>query len=107
MVVARTLNVSALTVAILGGVFFGLFSCGGYAWHKTAFSLVLAALTFLALWFPVSVSRPFLARAGLIVVVCLSFFIFEAIAGTFYPGPPESWSEFWVGFRRNLVYGPC
>jgi hypothetical protein len=104
---AKTLNTSALLVAVLGGVFFGLSSCGGYAWHKTVFFWVLAALTFAAVWFPVSVSRPFLARAGILVVVCFGYFLVEAIAGTLYPEPPDSWSQFWAGFRLNLVQGPC
>jgi len=28
-------------VAILGGIFFGQFSCGGYAWHKTLFKIII------------------------------------------------------------------
>jgi hypothetical protein len=104
---SKTLNASALLVAVIGGVFFGLSSCGGYAWHKRAFFCALAALTLAALWFPVSVSRPLVARAGLIVVVCLGFFVVEAIAGAFYPGPPNSWSQFWAEFRLNLAHGPC
>ena len=104
---ARMINIAAVVFAVLGGSFFGLSSCGGYAWYKTAFMSVLATLTFTALWFPVSVSRPHLARAGIIVFVCLGYIIVEAIASTFYPGPPESWSEFWAGFRISLAHGPC
>jgi hypothetical protein len=104
---AKALNASAFLVAHLGGVFFGLSSCGGHAWHKLAFFYVLAALTFAALLFPASVSRPFLARAGIVAVVCLGFFLVEAVAGAFYPGSPNSWSQFWAGFRVNLAQGPC
>ncbi len=34
----------ALFLGVLGGIFFGLFSCGGYVWHKRLFYAVFAVV---------------------------------------------------------------
>lgn len=107
MSASKVVNVLALLVCILGGAFFGLFGCGGYAWHRIAFLAVMAAVVLTALRSPVSVAHPGLWRAGLIVAASLGYFMSEAIAGTFYPGPPASWAEFGLRLRMNLVHGPC
>jgi hypothetical protein len=101
------LNVAALLFAVLGGSFFGLASCGGYGWHKSAYLAVLALSTAVALWFPISASHPFAARAGLVVTIGIGYFVSEATAAAFYPSAPGSWSEFFAAFKSSLFHGPC
>ena len=107
MIAGRILNVAALAVAVVGGIFLGLFSCGGYAWHKPAFLALLVACTGAALFFPASAARPLAARIGLVVLVGIGYLASQAAAAAFYPAAPASWSEFATRFASSLVHGPC
>lgn len=100
-------TICAIFFAIFGGIYFGLFSCGGNAWHKQAFYAVLAAFTIVALVVPFSRTRPFLTRLGLVVGVESGFVLSQAVAAPFYPSAPESWSAFFRGFAWALEHGPC
>src|SRR5262245_50097909 len=103
MTAGRILNVAALAVAVLGGIFLGSFSCGGYAWHKPAFLGLLAACTGAALFYPASAPRPLAARIGLVVLVGLAYLVSQAAAAAFYPAAPGSWSDFATRFASSLV----
>ena len=100
-------NALALLVAILGGIFFGLFSCGGYSWHRTAFYAFLGICTATALCFPASPGRPLMARIGLVLLIFLGYFTSRAVAAAFYPSAPGSWSEFFSRFASSWFYGAC
>lgn len=100
-------TIFAIFVAIFGGIYFGLFSCGGYVWHKQAFLAVLVACTSLALVVPLSRTSPYLTRLGLVFGVVCGFVVSRAMAAPFYPAVPESWSAFFGAFARALVHGPC
>lgn len=97
----------AVLLAIAGGGYFGLFSCGGYIWHKQAFAVVLGLVTLAALMAPTSGSRSLFARAAVLPVVLLNFFVTQAVAASFYPAQPESWSAFFSLFWSALGGGPC
>jgi hypothetical protein len=103
-----SLQLGAVIFAILGGVFLGLFSCGGYVWHAQAIVAAIGSLTLAAIvarfW-----TRGFALwrGTGFIVLVVASFVFSEATAAPFYPATPASVSEFWQSFIRTLQYGPC
>jgi hypothetical protein len=102
------LQVGSVVFAILGGVFLGLFSCGGYVWHKQAIVAAIVLLTLAALCVRVSMRGCALWRSvGFVALVVGCFFVSQATAAPFYPNAPASLSEFWQSFVRTLEYGPC
>jgi hypothetical protein len=100
-------NALSLLVAVLGGIFFGLFSCGGHSWHGTAFFALLGICTAAALYFPVSPGRPLAARVGLVLLIFFGYLTSRAAAAAFYPSAPESWSEFSSRFAASWFHGSC
>ena len=101
-------QIASVVFAIFGGVFLGLYSCGGYIWHRQAIATTIVLLSLAAL-----ISR-FWTRgfapwrsAWFVALVVGGFFVSEATAAPFYPAPPESLSEFLRSFVRTLEYGPC
>jgi hypothetical protein len=99
--------VAAVTVAGLGGLFFGLASCGGYAWHDRFFFWLLTSLVLAALLFPSRLLRSWPRRLLFPLLVVLTYVLVEATAAPFYPFAPESTSEFIRVFKRTLIDGPC
>ena len=94
-------------VASVGGVWFGLFSCGGYAVHKQlmAWSLVLMAVATIAtppfsrsnLW------RRFAFSAGLFA----AFYLCRALSAPFYLADFQSFGDYLSQVRVALEFGPC
>jgi hypothetical protein len=93
-----------VVLAILGGGYFGLFSCGGYAWHRYAF---VSAHVALSLAVAVSAKGPWLGRTFLFLAVGPAYVLGQALTGPFYTATPASWVEYWRGFVHTLQYGPC
>ena len=100
-------TIAALVLAVAGGIYFGIASCGGYVWHKQAYFAALVVVSLGGLAVPLSQSHRLLSRALLIVGVVVGYFLSQAIAAPFYPSVPESWSMFISAFLRVLVSGPC
>jgi hypothetical protein len=103
-----------LAVAMTGGIYFGLFSCGGYAWHKSLYNFLLVSvniLCFIIFWKKREKAEGRgKTMASLIiftVLVWATYMTFEAAAATFYPESPTSLSDFWRRFLTSLKYGPC
>ena len=99
--------ISRKSLQALGGVFFGLFACGGISWHLSAFYAALTAATLLAVVVPKQRAWPVLGRIGVVVGVIAMFRLSQALAAPFYPAPPESWSQFSHMFVSALKHGPC
>lgn len=96
-----------ISVAVLGGVFFGLFSCGGSAWHKQAFFWLFLAAIGIAALLPIRRKHPVLSRIAVVLGAPTLFITAQAAATPFYPGPPASWSEFLQVFISALERGLC
>lgn len=99
--------IAAFALALSGGCYFGLFSCGGDAWHEEAFFCVLVALVVVALMSSREHRRPLLSRLFVLLGVPAVFAIAEAAAAPFYPAAPGSWQEFSRGFLSAFERGPC
>jgi len=99
------LHAIPIAVATLGGVYFGLFSCGGYVWHWTAFCWLLGISCIFTLAAPSALSWP--KRVGLFAIVIPAFFFTEAVAAPFYPTVPSSFGDFLRLFVLTLKQGPC
>ncbi len=97
----------SLAMAISGGVFFGLFSCGGYVWHIQAYWA--AALLFITLSITVKnqLLNSIFAKLSFPVVFIILFWVVQSVAATFYPAAPESIAEFIRSLLLTLEYGPC
>jgi cytochrome bd-type quinol oxidase subunit 2 len=97
----------ALVVAVLGGIFLGLFSCGGYVWHRQLIYLLLSVSVVLVLFVPTDWLKTRTRRVLFVVAIACLFAVVQSVASTFYPASPKSASEFTMNFLRALWYGPC
>ena len=100
-------SLAAVSVAVVGGAFFGMFSCGGQRWHLIAFQVVLGALVVTAMAVPLFRDRPKASRAFVLALVVLGYFVAQAAVAPFYPSTPESVTSFGQRFMQVLEYGPC
>jgi hypothetical protein len=90
-----------------GGVFFGLFSCGGYHWHEQLFWLVFAVGALGTIVTPPQALRAWPRRAGVVALAVIAFVTIRAVASAFYPATPGSWRQFAQAVLSGLLYGPC
>lgn len=98
---------SAVAVVVLGAVYFGIASCGGYVWHKELFRFFAAAVAVIAAIAPSRALRSRGQKAAFLGVLASGYFILEAAAAPFYPTPPQSLSEYSRLFLRALGFGSC
>lgn len=96
-----------LLIAGLGGIYFGLFSCGGIGWHRTAFLAGLAAAALIIPMPPALRRSPKLSRMAFLIGVFAIFHLFQLLAAPFYPRAPESWSEYFQLLRNTVAHGLC
>lgn len=99
--------IAALAIASLGGVFFGLASCGGYIWHGQFFFGLLSVLVLIAVLSPSRLLGSWPRRLLFPFLVLTTYVLVEATAAPFYPSAPESASEFVRVFKRTIIDGPC
>ncbi|TKB11150.1 hypothetical protein [Desulforhopalus sp. IMCC35007] len=97
----------SLIFAVVGGIYFGLFSCGGYVWHKKMFVLSFSVvLVTLFVW-----PHPKLSRLGIrssfVAGNVILYFVMQSASSAFYPAAPKSWNEFFDIFIFRLLNGPC
>lgn len=93
-------------IACLGGIWFGLFSCGGYAWHAQLMRCLLLGLAAITValppWAWSATWRRLLLAIGLFVV----FYLSEAMAAPFYLGA-DSLQDYVQQVWTTLASGPC
>jgi hypothetical protein len=92
---------------VLGAFYFGIASCGGYAWHKEAFRGASVALYFAALACPSTLLPSMARKLAFAIGLPLLFVIIESATAPLYPGPPSSFAEYGSFFLRALEFGPC
>lgn len=102
----RTLpNAALFLLAVLGGLYFGLFSCGGYAWEWDAFLALAGIGAIAAVAAPRRVSL--FSRFGLVFLAVVTFVLVQAAATPFYPSAPASLNNYVVEFVRALGSWAC
>ena len=103
----NALSFASLAISGLGGVYFGLFSCGGYASYKGWFIAFVCVLTALAMALHGSILKSVARRIAFPILVALVFVLAQALAAPFYPSAPSSVSEYLQVAWRAFVFGPC
>lgn len=93
--------------ALAGAFYFGLASCGNYAWHKTAFRGWVGMLYVLALMLPGRWRVRPGARVRFALGLPSSYVLLESAIAPFYPGVPDSIADYLVLFVTALEFGPC
>ena len=104
----------SLIIAIAGGIYFGLFSCGGYEIYHKSFWVLFYIILFVTL-FIISKNkiRSHSVRSVIyfillwIIIVHGIYFVSEASAASFYPDSPHSMGEFWKRFTNAFLNNPC
>lgn len=94
-------------VVLLGAVYFGIASCGGYRWHKVLFSTLATVLAFTAALLPGTPLNSLGRKAVFIAGLAIGYFFVEAMVAPFYPRPPETLREYGWLFLQSLEFGPC
>jgi hypothetical protein len=102
----KSTYLAALFLGMLGGVYFGLFSCGGYVWHKQAFLTVFFGALLLVTALPPYSAKRIGARVLVVLGIVTVFAVTEATAACFYPDSPASWTQFRGEFVYHLENGP-
>lgn len=107
---SKVSNGMVILLAILtigGGVFFGLFSCGGYLWHMQLHTSLMAIAAIGIIFVPPSFLHAIWKRIAFIAMSLALFVVVRASASAFYPAAPENMSEFIESFIIGIQYGPC
>jgi hypothetical protein len=97
----------AVATSVIGGVYWGLFSCGAYVWHFRLYIGIAVAFTGLAIFLPSRRGRSLIRAVALPVVVVAGFAISEALVSPFYAGSPDTLSEYGRLVLLTLRTGPC
>lgn len=107
----NTVSISAVVLLGLlagaGGVFFGLFYCGGYIWHKQAHMFLMVIVSVLILVVPPKFLGAIWKRISYIAISVILFILVRAASSAFYPVSPGSVGEFLKSFIWGVQYGPC
>lgn len=94
-----------LGAAAVGGVYFGLFSCGGYEWHWHAFVVIAALLSAWAVAVPAK--KTIGGRLWPLTLAPVAFALTEAVAAPFYPATPDSLDQYGAQVALTLLRGAC
>lgn len=98
---------AASSFVLVGAMFFGFGSCGGYEWHKEAFRALAVVAAIVAVVAPSPLLRSIVRKAAFLVGLVVGFHLVEATVAPFYPGPPESLRQYGALFLASLEFGPC
>jgi len=102
----KALAILALLLGALGGVWSGLFSCGGYVWHQQLMHWTLGALVAALLLYPPREAASLSRRLAIALAVLGTFFVVQALAAPFYPSFPGIGDSFRQA-GLALATGPC
>lgn len=97
----------ACAFAMLGAAYFGLWSCGNYAWKSEAFRLFMWAMTLAAVLLPSHRLRTLPRKLLFPLALWALYAVVESAVAPFYPAAPDSWRAFVEGFLIALQDGPC
>jgi hypothetical protein len=101
----KLLTLIFLSFAAAGGIYFGLFSCGGYRWHWHVF-LGIGAMLFA--WVALAPMKATVwHRLWPLALAPLVFVLAQAASTPFYPDLPQHVSEYASRFIGAFQHGAC
>jgi len=92
---------------VAGATFLGIFSCGGFIWHRLLIYSLIVVLVVLCMFNPLQVLRGNLQRILIPVASIVLFLSVRASASAFYPSVPDSIVSFIESFWMAIIHGPC
>ena len=92
---------------VAGAIFLGLFSCGGYIWHRQVIYLLIALFVVFCMIKPPLALQVGYRRCLIPIFSLVLFILVRASASAFYPSAPDSIASFFKFFWVGIVYGPC
>jgi hypothetical protein len=98
---------TSVLIAGVGGVFFGLSSCGGVRWHGQAFLILATALTLIAMAIPSTFLTSWARRVLFVLLIIGAYQLTLALTAPFYPSTPGSLLEYARLVVGSVMYGPC
>lgn len=110
---------ACIALAVAGGAFLGLFSCGGYYWYWQLYDFLelstssawVVSTIYIYRKTPIADRRLFTTIGlcvGFFFAIHILFFTVMASVSPFYPAPPKSLGEWWQGFLFTWREGvPC
>jgi hypothetical protein len=102
------LAASGYTFAVLSGVFLGISSCGGYAWHTVAAQAALAGFALLIAFFPPTRASSAIWRVAFGLGVFVAWYFARALALPLdLDSEVHSLSDYFSLVWMGLELGPC
>ena len=99
---------SALILLVVSGAaFLGLFSCGGYVWHRQAIYSVIVGAVVLCTLKPAGLFAGKFRRLLIPVFAAILFVAVRGAASAFYPAYPDSLTSFLKLMWAGIIHGPC
>jgi hypothetical protein len=106
-VIGHAFFVASLIACGCMGIYFGLFSCGNYAWKKELAERVSLILVLLAFLWPTTFLRPWWRRLLFPPTMFLFFRLVQGVASCFYPSLSDTWHGLWQDLIFGIREGPC
>lgn len=96
----------AIVLIVSGAAYYGVASCGGYAWQKQLFRFAAPVIAISAVTVPSNVLRSVGREISYLLAVLVGYFVIEAVGSTIYFGG-GNWHEHSRHFVQALEFGPC
>ena len=103
-------NVAAIacsSVVLLGGLFFGVASCGGEVWHWNAFVVLSGTLYAATTMLPSAWLSSVRSKLLFGIFMLLVFAFARSASSPLYPTVPSSFASYAQAFTKALTAGAC
>jgi hypothetical protein len=104
--VGDVLVIFAVIFILSGAAYFGVASCGGYAWEKQFFLYTAIAISIGALIVPCNFLDSLSRKFAYLLALLVGYIVIEAVGSTIYFGG-ENWHEYGRLFVHAVEFGPC
>lgn len=104
--IGNALVVFASVLISCCALYFGLFSCGGYVWHKELFRFVIPIIVISAILVPSNLLSSYKRKIAFLLILATGYVILEAAFATIY-FQGGNWREYGHTFITAIEFGPC
>ena len=103
----RLLVAVASCLVVVGAIYFGLFSCGGYAWHQSVFGGIALGVCVAAVAVPSRLLFSVRRKALFLLLLGAGYFAIESAVAPLYPSAPGSLAQYIQAVLHSAQVGPC